>query len=351
MRDPENRDAPGEARSIEADFRASFDPALLQGLPGLRTSASIDPMDFAWSVGGAPNVWVPLRGIERCAVAVADLGAAVLTGARLPPSRFDVTAGAGEVYVVLGMDERHRSVVNGVAVPFASMGIGRPGARCVAHWPENIGSHQSFAIVRIAQDRVPSDWPRSGDLFSIRELSAAAVTRLRTFLADLFLTVARETPPVAPETTARRLTRLIEEIDLALRSSSMVPAPPALVTKGYLNLIDRIDDHISAHYAEPIRLEDVAEALRVSRRTIHNVMRRVRGSTFQDYLRTLRLRCVRFSLRHDESIRLVKQAAIRYGFAHQGRFAKDYADRFGETPSATLAHRTRPAETDADETP
>jgi len=229
------------------------------------------------------------------------------------------------------------------------LGLGWPGARCVAHWPDGIGPYQSFVTAHLALDRVPPDWPRSGDLFAIHELTAETVKRLRGVFVDLFLTLAREDAAAGPTASEPRVARLIEEIGLALRGSSVVPAPPALVTKDYLGLIDRIDDHIAANFAEPIRLEDVAEALRVSRRTIHNVMRRVRGMTFQDYLRTLRLRCVRFSLRNDASIRLVKQAAIRYGFTHQSRFAKDYAERFGETPSETLARRTRPAEAESSE--
>ncbi len=329
-------------RSIEESFRRTFDPALLLGFPGLWKSVSIDPMDFSASLGCSPNSWVPHGGAGCCAIAVADLGAAKLTGVRMPPSHFDVTAADDEVFVVFGMDEKHHAVVNGVTVPVASMGLGWPGTRCVAHWPEGDGAQQSFVTIHLSAERVPPEWPRCDELFSIHELSATSVTRLRAFLTEIFLTTAHERPPPAgPDASERRIAALIDEIGLALRGSSVVRAPPALVTKGYLSLIDRVDDDIAAHFAKRIRLEDVAEALRVSRRTIHNVMTRVRGLTFQDYLLTLRLRCVRFSLLHDQNVRLVKQSAMRYGFTHQGRFAQDYAERFGETPSETLARRER----------
>ncbi|NLH83393.1 MAG: hypothetical protein GX458_21520, partial [Phyllobacteriaceae bacterium] len=278
-RDPGVLRSPRETCSIEETFRASFDPALLAGLPGLRKAVGVDPMDFPSSLGCSPNAWVPHGGAGRCAIAVADLGAGVLTGARMPPSHFDVTAGGDQVFVVFGMDERHHSVVNGVSVPFAALGLGWPGTRCVAHWPEHVGADQSFVTAHLSLDRVPPDWPRAGELFSIHELSGPAMTRLRTVLTEIFLAMAREAPPSGPDASEHRLGRLVEAIGLALRGSSVLPAPPALVTKGYLSLIDRIDDHIVAHFAEPIRLEDVAEALRVSRRTIHNVMTRVRGQT------------------------------------------------------------------------
>jgi transcriptional regulator GlxA family with amidase domain len=33
--------------------------------------------------------------------------------------------------------------------------------------------------------------------------------------------------------------------------------------------------------------------------------------------------------------------AMKWGFFHLARFAKDYRDQFGELPSATLGMRTR----------
>jgi transcriptional regulator GlxA family with amidase domain len=55
------------------------------------------------------------------------------------------------------------------------------------------------------------------------------------------------------------------------------------------------------------------------------------------------LRQHRLDLVHDELRRVdpatgakVTDVALRYGFAHTGRFAASYRERFGESPSTTL---------------
>lgn len=59
------------------------------------------------------------------------------------------------------------------------------------------------------------------------------------------------------------------------------------------------------------------------------------------FVRQLRLQHVREELLADESPGLasVTDIALKWGFAHLGRFAIEYKRAFGESPSATLRMR------------
>ena len=54
------------------------------------------------------------------------------------------------------------------------------------------------------------------------------------------------------------------------------------------------------------------------------------------YARNLRMQRVREMLENGQA-REVTEAALRWGFAHAGRFSIAYRRRFGESPSVTLA--------------
>jgi AraC-like DNA-binding protein len=93
---------------------------------------------------------------------------------------------------------------------------------------------------------------------------------------------------------------------------------------------------IEAHVAEPIHLDDIAEAAGVPPRTLYDAFRRFRGVSPMRHLRHLRLDRVRHHLLDSDRERSVTSIALDAGFGHLGRFSQDYAERFGEKPSETL---------------
>jgi AraC-like DNA-binding protein len=54
------------------------------------------------------------------------------------------------------------------------------------------------------------------------------------------------------------------------------------------------------------------------------------------YVRDLRMQRVRAELACG-TVKCVAECALRWGFAHPGRFSIEYRRRFGESPSSTLA--------------
>lgn len=94
---------------------------------------------------------------------------------------------------------------------------------------------------------------------------------------------------------------------------------------------------IEAHAAEPLTVEDVAEAVGIGVRALREGFRRCLDTTPMNYLREVRLRRVRAELEvSDPTHTNVTDVAMRWGFLHAGRFSVQYRERFGESPSATL---------------
>jgi AraC-like DNA-binding protein len=93
------------------------------------------------------------------------------------------------------------------------------------------------------------------------------------------------------------------------------------------------EEHMRAHAAEPLTLADMAGAAGVSIRTLSAGFQVWRGTTPMRQLREIRLLGAREDLSRGKGN--VSEVAMRWGFAHLGRFAADYARRFGERPSRT----------------
>lgn len=94
---------------------------------------------------------------------------------------------------------------------------------------------------------------------------------------------------------------------------------------------------MEAHAHEPITVGDIAIASATTTRSLQSAFRRAYDMTPMQYLRQFRLGLAREELLAAPAPRLsVRDVALRWGFAHPGRFAQQYAATFGEHPSATL---------------
>lgn len=106
--------------------------------------------------------------------------------------------------------------------------------------------------------------------------------------------------------------------------------------------VRRAVEYIHEHAAQPITLGDLVRASGVPGRTLLKHFRDSYGVSPVRYLRNHRLSRVREELAGGEAAP-VSHTALRWGFAHLGRFAAAYRRRFGESPSATRARGRSPA--------
>ncbi|HEX9188265.1 MAG TPA: helix-turn-helix transcriptional regulator [Vicinamibacteria bacterium] len=92
---------------------------------------------------------------------------------------------------------------------------------------------------------------------------------------------------------------------------------------------------------EPWSVGRLAQALGLSARTLHRVVRRELGVSPMRLLRQTRLAQARSALAAPRPGTTVTTVALDSGFNHLGRFAQQYARHFGESPSETLRRARR----------
>jgi AraC-like DNA-binding protein len=102
----------------------------------------------------------------------------------------------------------------------------------------------------------------------------------------------------------------------------------------------RAIDYMDANLAAPITIADIAKASGIPGRTLFQYFRHFRGTSPMRYLRDARFEKVRSALRRAQSGEGVADVAARWGFSHFGRFAVEYRQRFGESPSQSLGKRS-----------
>lgn len=102
--------------------------------------------------------------------------------------------------------------------------------------------------------------------------------------------------------------------------------------------VRRVQDYIHAHAHESLSAETLADIGGVSLRGLYAGFKNFLGVSPMQYLRDTRMERVRAELLTGEANN-VTGVALRWGFAHMGRFSAEYKMRFGETPSQSIRKR------------
>ena len=132
--------------------------------------------------------------------------------------------------------------------------------------------------------------------------------------------------------------RMRGDLENALLGGLLAAVPhtqPAPSVSGAIpHYLRRAEDHLRSNASRNIRMMELTRIAGVSERTLQDAFARLRGKTPGEFAREVRLDLVRQALMEPGDS--VTAAAMRFGFTHLGRFARSYADRFGEYPSETL---------------
>lgn len=100
--------------------------------------------------------------------------------------------------------------------------------------------------------------------------------------------------------------------------------------------VKRAIGYMQTNILRPITLPEIANACGVSARTLQEGFRNFRVTTPIAYLQHLRLEAAHKELSSGGINLSVKAVALKWGFAHIGRFSALYRKRFEEFPSHTL---------------
>lgn len=96
-----------------------------------------------------------------------------------------------------------------------------------------------------------------------------------------------------------------------------------------------VQDYLQAHAHEPVSAEQLARIAGVSVRSLYAGFKEFLDVSPMHYLRDLRMERARAELLSGES-QNIASVALRWGFAHMGRFSAGYKARYGESPSQSL---------------
>ncbi|QYF95219.1 AraC family transcriptional regulator [Massilia sp. PAMC28688] len=102
--------------------------------------------------------------------------------------------------------------------------------------------------------------------------------------------------------------------------------------------VKRVQEFLRANAGEPVSADQMALVAGVSLRSLYAGFKEYCGVSPMQYLRTLRLDGARQALLSEPNCHIAT-IAMRWGFAHLGRFSVEYKERFGESPSQSLRRR------------
>ena len=110
---------------------------------------------------------------------------------------------------------------------------------------------------------------------------------------------------------------------------------PARCTAVLPRHVKRVQDFLRENMGEPITADQMALVAGVSLRSLYAGFKDYCGVSPMQYLRALRLDAARQTLL-GEPCSNIASVAMRWGFAHLGRFSMEYKERFGERPSQSV---------------
>lgn len=135
---------------------------------------------------------------------------------------------------------------------------------------------------------------------------------------------------------AAQMEQMVVATLLSLHAHNYSDAPPTRRGAVLPRHVRRVQEYLQAHAHEPVCADELARVAGVSLRGLYAGFKEFCGVSPMRYLRDLRLDRARAELLAGRDVGNVAGVALRWGFAHLGRFSADYKTRFGESPSQTL---------------
>lgn len=97
--------------------------------------------------------------------------------------------------------------------------------------------------------------------------------------------------------------------------------------------VKRAEDYMREMCAQSLTVEDLARVAGCSPRALHTAFRTFKSTTPMARFCELRLEAAHHELLNES--RSVREVAEKFGFSNQGRFARKYAQKYGQKPSHT----------------
>lgn len=232
-----------------------------------------------------------------------------------------------------------RAALNGRPFGEGELALVHPGDAYTLLTAEDARSH-SFTLeadVCAASPELdlPSGFPGDYRPGRWRAASGAAVQRFVRLVDGIFAQLATQ-PSLAESPAARTSLR-----DAALKAIAGLAddgafVPDIATARRHTQIMLRFQRALEEIAPESLDMPTLCSSAGTSRRSLEAIVRARTGRSPWDYLRWRRLLSARERLSAPGSTTHVTGIAFDLGIWHLGRFARDYATVFGETPAETL---------------
>jgi AraC-like DNA-binding protein len=250
------------------------------------------------------------------------------------PRIVDLQIPANRTLVLFSMVGTSDTVINGQLLDHPSLILGRGPTdyRMIE------GVQTCVAGIRFDSAMLDRGWPQTGQMIVVFRIMEPVLIELQLLIREM-LAAASSSPSQWSTDSARRAAQetVLAALDKAFLGTSLRDLERARSFQNSLHIVKQIEARLSANLAEAIYSDELASELRISVRTMHTAMLKIRGMSLHRYLRLRRLWAVRRQLLVGDKTLQIKACALSNGFWHMGEFAALYAAQFGETPSTTLA--------------
>ncbi len=318
--------------------------AVLESPPRSTVCTTADPEAVATFIGSAHGIRgrvEGLRGDRPITLSHVVMGPVSLCTARVPgelvfeaePAPCFVVTHLKSGTMQLGSDAHPDICVAGDIV----LAI-RPGRPCRAHLADAEVSLAALTPAALAE--ITGNLDRGPVRFtSGRPRSAAAASQWETAVEYVTTTLADRVGVGGSQAVVGAAVRLLAATMLQVFPNTYADAVDDSVDTLDTSppLLRRAIEFMHANCARDIGMTDVARALNVTPRAVQYMFRRHLDISPMTYLRQIRLRRAHRDLMAGDPTRdTVAAIAIRWGFAHTGRFSQAYRAEFGQSPSVTL---------------
>ncbi|CAB3707345.1 AraC family transcriptional regulator [Achromobacter denitrificans] len=149
---------------------------------------------------------------------------------------------------------------------------------------------------------------------------------------------SRHADLAAHKLIVHQMEQLVAATLLAAHPHNYTGVPPGRRGAVLPRHVRSVQDYLKAHAHEPLSAEQLARIAGVSVRSLYAGFKEFLGISPMLYLRDLRMERARAELLSGETHNIAS-VALRWGFAHMGRFSAGYKARYGESPSQSLRRR------------
>jgi AraC-like DNA-binding protein len=311
--------------------------AALSSSPVASTVRCSDPAEVVGMLPGATRRLLPLaRDFEffQASVQLGDLRATVV---KRPPCASDGYLEKNQIGIALSMAESPGLKLDGLPLDQSAL---------VSHGltePHRIFQPADLAIAAIfLPDAICNrGWPERTETAKVAPIQPAVLQYLRSAFLDIFRLASRDPKRFSQESVVTGMQQsLLGTIDHAF-ATAPGERPAGLAVANYARICRHAEEFIVSKATDLPSSAEVAAAVGVTIRTLHNAMVAVNGMSLQKFIILRRLWAARAALMRSDANTLVKTVAFDCGFWHLGRFSRSYRAFFGESPSDTLAHGKR----------